>query len=169
MPEHISDDPPSRIVAGEDTANLADKPVVLKAMERLEGAINLLSARMATVDSFASETRQIARRTRWLAAVTALGGTVALVAGGFALDSRVTADDAQQRSDRNLEYQIANCVAGNQFRAEQLKMWLNQAAAVRALAPKSPGIQAFADRQVADANKNLAARDCSQVAEGRVH
>lgn len=166
MPEHISDDPPSKHIAEETTLPAPDKAVLLAQMERLEGAILLLTKGVGAADVFSHETRKITDRVSGVVKVLTVVVVLLAVALAGVIVGMVRADRADDKADRLQEYDIASCAAGNEFRTSQLALWQDQANLIRAGGGKAA--THFADQMLANAAKSLKLRDCAQVAEGKV-
>lgn len=169
MPEHISDDPPSKHIAEETTLPAPDKAVLLAQMERLEGAILLLTKGVGAADAFSHQTRKITDRVSDVVKVLTVVVVLLAVALAGVIVGMVRADRADDKADRLQEYQVANCEAGNESRAAQLDMWTGPAGITELISKGgSAGAKAFADKVAAKARATYAPRDCSKVAEGKV-
>lgn len=145
---------------------MPERQALLEAAERLEKATKELGEKFDAVDLFAHETAAAGQRTRdltrWVI-ITQVALVIVTAVLGFTM---VRANDANSRSQRSAEYDVASCEAGNDFRRSQLVLWQDNANLIRAGGGKAAA--QFADRMLANATNSLKLRDCSQAAHGKV-
>lgn len=100
-------------------------------------------------------------------------GLYALTAGGIALIGVIAVmiyaivqiDHAQDRIDKQGEYDLAACERGNESRAAQRQQWADVRSLLVALGAGRDTRQ-LAAGLVANANKNFASVDCEQAVQG---
>lgn len=146
---------------------MPERQVLLEAAARLEAATEDLGRKFEAVDVFAHETAAAHKRTRELTRLLAVGLITQLIIIGVLAWTMNRANDANSRSVRTAEYQVANCAATNEIRAADKAFWADILAVI-APADGTAGQKAFAAKIQAKVDKRYAPRDCSAVTEGRV-
>lgn len=145
---------------------MPERQALLEAAERLEAATRELGEKFEAVDVFAHDTAKAHNRTRdltYIVTAAVLIELVLIVVLAFALN-RV--DDANDRSVRNTEYAVDNCLLANDTRAKQRELW----ATVLKLSDDPDDTaqdRAEAETFRAYVNDTFADRDCSKVTEGK--
>lgn len=155
LPRHYAKAPP-----------MPERQELLDAAAKLQAATEELGHKFEAVDLFAHETAKAHARTRaltrWLtAAFAVLLAVVVVLAWTVA-----RANDANSRSNRLQEYQVASCEAANEGRAAQLALWTDITGLIRSTS--GPSGRAFATKVQARATEAFTPRDCSKVSQGKV-
>lgn len=146
---------------------MPERQALLDAATELKAATERLAEQFESVDQFAHETNTLAKKTnrlaRWLVAAFA----ILVVYAAVLTVTTVRANHANDKATRQGEYQVANCEAGNQFRADNKALWDDVEGLVAGLGD-SPKNRAFVAALQAKADKAYTPRDCSKVVEGKV-
>ena len=127
---------------------------LLDAAENLRASTTALTEKFQGVETFARDTRQLAR---WLEAAF-IGLLLIVVALAI---TTVRANNANDKATRLGEYQVASCQATNQTRADSAQMW----DFVIGLFPKDSATRTQLQDKV---NATYKQRDCTKVVQGKV-
>lgn len=147
---------------------MPERQALLEAAAKLQAATEELTSKFEAVDVFAHETAAAHDRTRLLTRWILVGLLTHLVIIVVLAVTFDRANDANSRSVRTAEYDIANCEAANNLRAQDREFWINDILAAIAPPGSGQGAKAFVVKLKPKVEKRYAPRDCAAVAEGKV-
>ena len=93
------------------------------SVDAMTAEISGLKASLATTQEFGETTRKLVQRQLWQRRALIVLGIIVAGVAVLAFRNASAAKDAAQTAQRAVNSQVATCVAGNQYRADDLTRW----------------------------------------------